>query len=221
MKKEPEKADWCTEEGFEKRPSTKRINESRTSHELIALIEADSSNLRIPNFPQAESNFLFLVGTVIFFYAITLIGFLLNLADVTVIIYFFGIVPILLFASLCLCSGCCYAFEKIYYGLIMNNIGLAWRSFRDVAIEWGHIESIDVWYKNDSISRIHFFGNERIIMHKNSRWSRKVTLDLICSYIPSFSNWHIGREPSWTEGTYRYSRFESKDSTDEAVEEPF
>ncbi|MHA1903494.1 MAG: hypothetical protein ACXADL_01860 [Candidatus Thorarchaeota archaeon] len=219
MEEESEKEEGCTTEGFEERPLTRRVGGSKTSHELIALIEADSTNLRIPNFPQAESIFLFLVGALIFFYAITVGGFLLNIVDITNAVYFIGFLPIVIFGSLCLCNGCCYAFERKYYGLIMNSIAIGWRSFRDVAIEWEHVDHIDIWHRDNDISRIHFFGNERIIMHKNSRWSRKVTLDLVEAYILDLSSWQIGREVSWSEGVYRYSRLESSLSTDGAVEE--
>ena len=221
MKEEPEKADSCTDERFEEKPSTQRVRGSRTSHELIAHIEADSSNLRIPNLPQAESMFIFLVCALILFYASTLVGFLLNLIDITDVIYFIGFLPILIFGSLCLCNGCCYAFERRNYGLVMNKIGIGWKSFRNVAIEWEHVDHIEIWHRRNEISRIYIFGNERMIMHKNSRWSLKLTQKMIGSYIPDFSTWYVSREASWSEGIYRYSRVESNDSTGEVVEEPF
>lgn len=76
----------------------------------------------------------------------------------------------------------------------------------DTAIEWAHIEHIDVIPSKGKPAEFVFRGNGRYLWHDNQLLAKKMTLEIIASYITGFDDWTSRQKIGWNEGVLVYSR---------------
>ena len=83
------------------------------------------------------------------------------------------------------------------------------------AIEWQHVEHVEVHVSGIKIEDVVFRGNNRIVWHTNSRYGRTLNLDIVEKYIEEFSRWTARPKLGWSEQVTIYSRSASELQIDE------
>jgi hypothetical protein len=96
---------------------------------------------------------------------------------------------------------------------VVSSIGIGGRPLYapHTAIEWKHVEHIDVIPHGKTPSEFIFRGNNRYLWHDNHILSRKLTMDVIHSYIPDFDDWSVRQKLGWRKGVLVYTRPGSDD----------
>lgn len=100
-----------------------------------------------------------------------------------------------------------HSFLKFDERLIISPIGIVryiWGS--PEAIEWQHIEFIDLVLEENEITQAEFYGNKRRIFCPSHAYRGRFTIDIIRNYIPDFDNWNRIRKERWEEEQVRFVR---------------
>ncbi len=109
--------------------------------------------------------------------------------------------------AIILCCLIFYGFFKSDEKLIMSPIGVARYYFgRPVAIEWQHVEYIDMFSEENSLSVVEFFGNKRRVFCPDRHYKHLITIDNIRKYISDIDNWEKMKRDQWSEDTFRLVR---------------
>ncbi len=91
--------------------------------------------------------------------------------------------------------------------LVASPIGIARFYFGSpVAIEWQHVEYIDLVSEENSLVIIEFFGNKRRVFCPEHWYKGLVSMDLIHKYISNLDEWKKTKRDAWDENTYRLVR---------------
>ena len=136
-----------------------------------------------------------------------LIAFLSLVAGLLVLL-FLEPLPSLLFFFLSLLFIFIVNYDGNSHRTVTSSLGIGGRPpfSYDTAIEWEHIEHIDVIPSKESPSEFVFRGNGRYLWHDNHSLGKKMTLEIINSYIPGFENWTTRQKIGWSEGVLVFSR---------------
>ena len=99
--------------------------------------------------------------------------------------------------------GMCKSDEK----LVMSPIGIARFIFGSPeALEWQHVEYIDLTFEKDILVQVEFFGNKRRIFCPSHRYKEKFSLESIRKYLPHLDDWKKKTRDQWPEDTFRLVR---------------
>lgn len=177
----------------EEEPRTQAIPDSLGTSDLFMVLEADHDKRSFKQYTPIVHIYIVIVVLAIF---AAFIAVFLSLE----------LTAILLFTSLFFIGIIRYEGRK--YQTLVTNRGVGgikpWSPF--AAIEWHHIEHIEVHTKKNRVNEIVFRGNDRILWHDNSFLARRLTLEVVKQCFPSFDEWQYRPKLGWAEGTYIYSR---------------
>ncbi|MDF1538463.1 MAG: hypothetical protein P1Q69_06135 [Candidatus Thorarchaeota archaeon] len=91
--------------------------------------------------------------------------------------------------------------------LILNEIGIGkYSAIITQAIEWEHVDFIDITFDEGMIVGIQFFGNQRTLFFNQKKSAILFTLDMLQEHIPDFQEWMKSNKEEWGEETTRYTR---------------
>ncbi len=89
----------------------------------------------------------------------------------------------------------------------MSPLGVARYIFGSpVALEWQHVEYIDVISDETSPLVTEFFGNKRRVFCPDRHYKHLITIDIIRKYISDIDNWEKMKRDQWPEDTFRLIR---------------
>jgi len=105
-------------------------------------------------------------------------------------------------------------FILILYGVFKNGetlvaspIGIARFYFGSpVAIEWQHVEYIDIYLRENNPEPFEFFGNKRRVFCPEHWYKGLVSMDMMRKYISNLDEWKKTKRDTWDENTYRLVR---------------
>lgn len=175
-----------------------------SSEKLLERIEDDPKHLVYKQYPTSSILiYAFGLSTIGILPILVLVSFLTE-SDIIGRLEFI-LNSCALFAAVWGCILCSTALESKLYRVVLNHDGIGTRGeYGDTAIEWEHIEYIDLWSKGNKTVRIEITGNRRNFWVENSLFEKKFTLDVLKQYIPNLECWSIVRKRQWREGIIRY-----------------
>ncbi|MFW9888639.1 MAG: hypothetical protein ACFFER_10675 [Candidatus Thorarchaeota archaeon] len=178
--------------------------DSMKSSELLDRIEEDPNHKVFHQYVTGSQALYFFVAlaftVIIILLAATLSGFVTQTFLAETSLFFLVILSIYF-----LFSAGLYFFERRTESIIINALGIGWKK-HGIAIEWSHVEWIDIGMKNGRIQRIIFSGNRRSLFHDNDRLNTKFTLDVLYRYLPDFGSWRTSPMPGWPEHYSRHTK---------------
>ncbi|MFX1439192.1 MAG: hypothetical protein ACFFFD_03010 [Promethearchaeota archaeon] len=178
--------------------------DSMKSSELLKRIEGDPNHEVFHQYVTGSQALYFFVAltftSIIILLAATLSGFVTQTFLSETFLFFLAILSIYF-----LFSAGMYFYERRTDSIIINALGIGWKKY-GIAIEWSHVEWIDIGMKNGRIERIIFSGNRRSLFHDNDRLNTKFTLTHLHNYLPDFESWKASPMPGWPEHYSRHTR---------------
>ena len=190
--------EWIGEQEFDAYKTEEQIS-YKSDEQLYVLIQED---------PRCESlrdsgNFSRFVGKnkcVVFMFFLAIAS---TFSAMFLIPYSGLIFAFVIFLFILMFYGMCKGDEK----LVMSPIGIARFIFGSPeALEWQHIEYIDLSFEEDKLVQAEFFGNQRRIFLPRHRYKDKITMNKIRAYLPEIDTWEKKTRTHWGPDSYRLVR---------------
>ncbi len=111
-------------------------------------------------------------------------------------------------------SSIAIMYALIFYGLckgdeklVMSPIGIARFTYGSPeALEWQHVEYVDLQFEEGKLVQLEFFGNQRRIYCPSHRYKDKFTMNMIQAYLPHLDSWEKKTRNHWGPNHYRLVR---------------
>jgi hypothetical protein len=184
--------DWPGNWEDDEDPKTEPILGSMGEMELLKLIKSDPKKEVYRQYPLSISMYLMFAA---------LVGFMAFMTRqmTHAPVSFLDIIAIIL-------VGLCY-YDTRRYATAMNSLGVGGKEpyNEPTAIEWNHVEHVEIRKEKERITWFIFHGNNRVLWHDNPKWFRKISLEVISRYIDDFDRWRPRQKIGCSKGATVYS----------------
>jgi hypothetical protein len=181
---------------------TRMFLESMKSKDLIDIIEKDPQHDTFHQYGTSTGLLCAQIPVIVLLSSFIIIGGVTRLFEpsefLEVSLALGGIM--LLFV---LCGAGRYYLEKRTQYIVANERGIGWKEY-SVAIEWDHVQWVDIGIKKEKIDRVIFSGNRRQIWVDNYLISTEITLADIYKYLPDLERWEKSPMQGWPDRFTRY-----------------
>lgn len=187
---------------------TKSHPHSMSSRELLKRIDEDPDREVFKQYTNTRQLLALLISCSV----VVLILLLAEVVNVLPYSFLSEIQPFLLL-SLVLVT---FLLVVLYYlegkanPIITSTLGIGWREYGK-AIEWSHVEWIDIGIKDGKIKRIIFSGNRRSLWYENAWLNTEFTRADLYKYVPDLDTWEDTPMPGWPDSYSRHTRPEASD----------